>query len=59
MLSEAGTEPYGRGARSQTEMVSGRGDRKPLCNLVRLEIGARDKSDWTELYLSAATAAAL
>lgn len=39
MLSEAGRELYGRGA-SQTEMVSGQGDRKPLCNLVRLEIGA-------------------
>lgn len=32
-------EPYGRGARSQTEMISqAGGDRKPLCNLVRLEI---------------------
>lgn len=39
MLSEAGMEPYGRGARSQTEMISqAGGDRKPLCNLVRLEI---------------------
>lgn len=38
-----GTELYGRGTRSQTEMVSGRGDRKPLCNLVRLEIWAAIK----------------
>lgn len=43
MLSEAGTEPHGRGARSQTAMVSGRGDRKPLSNLVRFEIRAAIK----------------
>lgn len=35
-----GQSPYGRGARSQSEMVSGQGDRKPLCNLVRLEMAA-------------------
>lgn len=32
----------------------GRGDRKPLCNHVKLEIRGRDQAERTELYLSSA-----
>jgi len=43
----------GEQGRSQSEMLSGQGDRKPLCNLVRLVISTVIKLTVVYLYTAA------